>query len=164
MFLDGSEKSLNELLKELEDFANLSGLKINFEKTQFVWIGSKKFNTSSIKTKWKLLWGKQTFKLLGINFNTDLAKMMEQNCTSKLRAQENMVKGWEKNKPDTIGKITAIKVLFIPAFNHLCITLASPDQDITNHINSILFNFLWSINVKFKRNVVIKQYWEGGSK
>ena len=63
VFLDGSEKSLNEMLKELEDFANISGLKINFEKTQLVWIGSKKFHTSSIKTKWKLLWGKQTFKL-----------------------------------------------------------------------------------------------------
>ena len=83
MFLDGSEKSWNEMLKELEDFANISGLKINFEKTQLVWIGSKKFHTSSIKTKCKLLWGKQTFKLLGINFNTDLTKMMEQNYTPK---------------------------------------------------------------------------------
>ena len=72
VFLDGSEKSLNEMLKELEDFANITGLKIYFEKTRLVWIGSKKFDTSSIKTKWKLLWSKQTFKLLGINFNTDL--------------------------------------------------------------------------------------------
>ena len=62
---------MNEMLKELEDVAKISGLKINFEKTQLVWIGSKKFDTSSIKTEWKLLWGKQTFKLLGINFNTD---------------------------------------------------------------------------------------------
>ena len=92
MFFGGSEKSLNKMLKELEDFANISGLKINFEKTQFVWIGSKKFDTSSIKTKWKLLWGKQTFKLLGININTDLAKMMEQNYTPKIRALEHMVK------------------------------------------------------------------------
>ena len=34
VILDGSEKSLNEMLKELKDFANISGLKINFEKTQ----------------------------------------------------------------------------------------------------------------------------------
>ena len=33
-----------------------------------------------------------------------------------------------------------------------------------NQINNILFNFLWSINVKIKRNVVIKRYWEGGLK
>ena len=92
MFLDGSEKLLNEMLKELEVFANISGLKINFEKTQLVWIGSKTFDTSSIQTKWTLLWGKQTFKLLGINFNTDLIKMMEQNYTPKIRALENIVK------------------------------------------------------------------------
>ena len=164
MFLDCSEKSLNEMLKELEDFANISGLKINFEKTQLVWIGSKKFDTSSIKTKWKLLWGKQTMKLLGINFNTDLTKMMEQNYTPKIRALENIVKRWEKRNLTPLGKITAIKVLFIPAFNHLLITLPSPDQEIVNHINSILFNFLWSNNVKIKRKVVIKQYWEGGLK
>ena len=84
MFLDGSEKSLNEMLKELEDFASISGLNNNLEKTQLVWIGSKKFDTSSIKSKRKLLWGKQTFKLLGINFNTDLTKMMEQNYTTKI--------------------------------------------------------------------------------
>ena len=71
IFLDGSEKSLEELLKELEYFALISGLKVNFDKTQLVWIGSKKFDQTSIKTKWKLIWGKQTFKLLGINFNTD---------------------------------------------------------------------------------------------
>ena len=164
VFLDGSEKSFNEMLKKLEDFANISGLKINFEKTQLIWIGSKKFDTSSIKTKWKLLWGKQTFKLLGINFNTDLTKMMEQNYTPKIRALENIVESWEKRNLTPLGKITAIKVLFIPAINHLFITLPSPDQEIVNHIYSILFHFLWSNNVKIKRNVVIKQYWEGGLK
>ena len=50
------------------------------------------------------------------------------------------------------------------ALNYLFITLPSPEQKIINQINNILFNFLWSINVKIKRNVVIKRYWEGGLK
>ena len=79
VFLDGSEKSLKALLKELEYFARISGLKVNFDKTQLVWIGSKKFDQNSIKTKWKLIWGKQTFKMLGIDFNTDLTKMIKEN-------------------------------------------------------------------------------------
>ena len=33
MFLDGSSESLNNTLSELEKFANISGLKINFDKT-----------------------------------------------------------------------------------------------------------------------------------
>ena len=35
------------------------------------------------------------FNLLGIYFNTDLAKMMEQNYTPKIRALEHMLKNWE---------------------------------------------------------------------
>ena len=42
------------------------GLKINFEKTHAVWIGLKKYSSASIKTRWKLCWGKTDFKLLGI--------------------------------------------------------------------------------------------------
>ena len=66
--LDGS---LNQTLEELSRFSKISGLNINFDKTQLVWIGSEKFSTRSIKAKWKLSWGNNQFKLLGILFNTD---------------------------------------------------------------------------------------------
>ena len=51
VMLDGSESSLNETLKECEFFKNISGLKVNFLKTQVIWIGSKKYSIDSIKTK-----------------------------------------------------------------------------------------------------------------
>ena len=40
-FLDGSKTSLEETLQELDTFANISGLKTNFDKTQVIWIGAK---------------------------------------------------------------------------------------------------------------------------
>ena len=57
IILDGSESSLNQTISELERFSRISGLHVNFEKTQFVWIGSEKYSTNSINTKWILLWG-----------------------------------------------------------------------------------------------------------
>ena len=48
------KESLNETLHELENYAKISGLKVNFLKAHVVWIGSKKYSTESIKTKWKL--------------------------------------------------------------------------------------------------------------
>ena len=71
MFLDGSSESLNNTLSELEKTANISGLKINFDKTQVVWIGSKKFSTNAIKTNWKLSCSAKNFKVLGLIFNID---------------------------------------------------------------------------------------------
>ena len=72
IFLDGSSDALNCTIIELDKFANVSGLKINFDKTQVVWIGSKKHSTSAIKTKWKFSSGSSKFKILGIIFNVDL--------------------------------------------------------------------------------------------
>jgi hypothetical protein len=45
VIFDGSEESLNETLLELEWFKKISGLKINFSKTQVIWIGSKKYSS-----------------------------------------------------------------------------------------------------------------------
>ena len=42
LFLDGSEKSFEEAITTLDNFAALSGLNINNDKTQIVWIGNRK--------------------------------------------------------------------------------------------------------------------------
>ena len=86
LLLDGSDISLNTVMQLLHKFALESGLKINCEKTNLIWIGSKKYSIHSIKTKYKLHWGTTNFKLLGIIFDVDLEKMIEliyQNKVSK---------------------------------------------------------------------------------
>ena len=49
VFLDGSDESLNNTLEELDKFAKISGLKINYDKTQLVWIGSKNIAQTQLK-------------------------------------------------------------------------------------------------------------------
>ena len=72
IILDGSESSLNQTI--LERFSRILGLHVDSEKTQLVWIGSEKYRTNSIKIKWRLSWGKSSFKVYGITFNIDLEK------------------------------------------------------------------------------------------
>ena len=110
IILDGSESSLNQTILELERFSRISGLHVNFEKTQLVWIGSEKYSTNSVKTKWKLSWGKSSFKVLGIIFNIDLEKMIKVNYASKIQQVEKRIKQWEKRSLSPIGKITVIKL------------------------------------------------------
>lgn len=43
MFSNGSPESLDGILRELDYFADLSGLKINFSKTKLVWVGANNF-------------------------------------------------------------------------------------------------------------------------
>ena len=75
LILDGSEKSLNQALLEIDWYAKLSGLNINFIKTQVVWIGSKQYSNDTLGQHRNLSWGKASFKLLGINFDVDWIKL-----------------------------------------------------------------------------------------
>ena len=160
--LDGKERSLNQTLEELSRFSKISGLNINFDKTQLVWIGSEKFSTRPIKTKWKLSWGSNQFKLLGILFNTDLDKMIKNNYIPKVTQMEKILKQWNKRSLSPIGKITVIKTLVIPIFNLLFTSLPNPNVEIYETINKTLYDFLWNKNPKIKKAVVIKKYIEGG--
>ena len=163
-FLDGSKTSLEETLTELELFADISGLKINYDKTQVVWIGAKKYSADSIKTRWKLSWGATRFKLLGVTFDVDLNKVIRQNYSDKIGYIKNSIKHWQRRFLTPLGKITVIKSLLLPKITHLLIALPNPDLNILNEINDVLYDFLWNGRAKIKQSVVIKQYFEGGLK
>lgn len=163
-FLDGSQRSLEEILQELEEFADISGLKINFDKTQVVWIGAKKYSTDSIKTRWKLSWGTTQFKLLGIIFNVDLDKILKINYTDKMEQIKNSIKLWRRRFLTPLGKITVIKSLLLPKITHLLMALPNPEPNFFSDINSIFYDFLWNGRAKIKHSVLVKQYFEGGLK
>ena len=98
VILDGSENSLRETLNVLHDFSIISGLKVNFDKTQVVWIGKEKFGSATIKTRWKLSWDKTDFKLLGIKFHVDLEKITDINFKEKIQKIKSLIKIWERSE------------------------------------------------------------------
>ena len=164
VMLDGSESSLNETLRELEFFKNISGLKVNFSKTQVIWIGSKKYSQDSIKTKWKLKWEVNRFKLLGIQFDMDLNKMITINYKDILDKLKIKIQNWQRRHSTPIGKITVIKTLLIPMLNHLFISLPNPPDKIVKELNETFYNFIWNGTDRIKRNVLCQEYIQGGLK
>ena len=58
MILDGSELSLSRTLLLLDNFAISSGLKINYEKTELLWIGSCKDRDFSIPSNEPITWAR----------------------------------------------------------------------------------------------------------
>ena len=155
-------KSLNETLNELENYAKYSGLKVNFAKTHAVWIGSKKYSTDSIKTKWKLNWGVNKFKLLGITFDTDLDKMLTLNFTDKKANIKTKINYRNCRSPTPIGRITVIKSLLISSLNHLFISRPSPNDKLLKDLNELFFNFIWTGTNRIKKTVLCQEYCNGG--
>lgn len=164
IILDGSEVSLRETLKELDEFYKLSGLKINRDKTQIVWIGSKKYSDERLCSDMNFKWTTR-FKLLGIHYDVDLNKILKLNYDKKLVKIKSIIDQWSKRKLTPIGKITLVKSLLISQLNHLFIALPNPKNAFIKELNTILFEFVWnSKSDKIKRKVATQKYAYGGLK
>ena len=165
LILDGSEKSLQESLLELDWFAKISGLNINFTKTQVIWFGSKKYSTDTLCPNRNLSWGETSFKLLGINFDVDLEKIVKINYSERIVQIKNTLNQWSKRNLTVIGRITVIKTLVLPIVNHLIISLPNPSDDIIKRINELIYSYIWNSPIhRVKKDILIKDYLEGGLK
>ena len=129
-----------------------------------MWIGKKKYSSQSIKTKWKLSWGKTNFKLLGIDFNVDLEKMININYKDKIDNIKNLIKQWRRRFLTPLGKITVIKSLLLAKLNHLFISLPNPNDLVIKQLNTLFYDFIWDGTPKIKKLVLVNQYLNGGLK
>lgn len=163
---DGSPLTLDGILRELDFFENISGLKINFQKTKMVWIGSKKFSKDVFHhTRWKLDWNNTAFDLLGIKFSINLEEMSELNYSPKLSEINKIMNQWKHRKLTPIGRLRIIKSLIIPKLNHLILSIPNPDTNLIKKLENDLYHFLWGCNMhKIKKNTVIQDYKYGGLK
>ena len=58
--LDGSRSSFSRSLYLVDTFALISGLKVNYEKTDTLWIGSCKSSEITLPSLKPILWAKDT--------------------------------------------------------------------------------------------------------
>ena len=70
-------------------FASMSGLKINFDKTNVVWIGSEKDSNIRFLPHLEFKWNTATFKVLGIHFSTNTEIIPSINYEGKLLEIQN---------------------------------------------------------------------------
>lgn len=77
--------SVQNLFKLLDQFEKLSGLKVNYTKTEAMWIGSSRDNT---ETPLSLKWCK-TVKALGIHFSYNKEELLQKNFMIKSQTSKN---------------------------------------------------------------------------
>ena len=147
-------------MNTLEIYDNISGLRVNTDKTQIVWIGKAKLSKDKFKTKSSLLWGSSEFTLLGTCFSVNLASIEDLNYNPLIANIKEMLARWKKRYLTPIGKIKVIKTLVLSKFTHLFISLPRPNQKV---MNSLLFKFIWDDKPdKISREQLTKNYSLGG--
>ena len=163
IFLDGSEKSFRETISTLDRFSSYSGLKINIDKTNVIWIGCKKNCGTRYMRDRNFLWDPGIFKVLGIQLSTAIHNIVDLNYKDKIEKLKRIFKLWGKRQLTPLGKITVMKSLIISTITHLLINIPDPPHAFMNDLNKEMYNFLWDGKKnKLRKDVIGRPLEKGG--
>ena len=152
-------QSFRLLVMLLENFGNISGLKINEEKTEAYWLGSLHAAPEDIGISTV----NKPMKILGIYFTYDWPKLIR-NLISRVssRSIKKSLNLWNRRNLTLLGRIQIIKTYAMPKFMFRAAQIPLT-KDIIKEINTVLFQFVWrGRKDKIKRLSLIGDYKDGG--
>ena len=160
-YLDGSQNSLINVIKILEGFKNLSGLKINLSKCKAVWIGKNRFLNIKICEDYPFIWTNK-FRLLGVDFDSDLANM-DTNFLIKLQEIDKLFKSWLFRHLTPYGKVTIIKSMALSKLSHIVLVCPHLGDEIVQKLKNMIYKFLWNNKPdRIKRSYAMLPCQKGG--
>ena len=151
--------SLENLSATLHRFGICSGLKLNAEKTEALWLGTCHDSDQPLLAGIDKV--NKPIKILGVHFTYDLKKKQELNYDDTLRALSETLAGWKWRNLTLYGKIQVVKTFVIPKFMSRASLLCSTKK-IIKELNSIIYRFIWKGCDKIKRLALISDYKNGG--
>ena len=153
-----NQESLKESIKVIKSFGEMSGTKLNLEKTEGILLGP-------LKDTWEAVEGikmtNKPIKSLGIFLGHDKVSNNERNWLNKLKEFEKILDSWRTRSLTFFGKCTVINSLIVSKLVYAFTVLENPDVDYIKNLNKIIYNFLWNKRERIKRNSLIRPVNEG---
>ena len=152
------EMSARNLLSLLTKFSVISGLCINIDKTEALWLGKWKHRKDIL---FGVKWPMSPIKIVGIffSYNTDAAYKM--NLNAPMDGLSNVLNCWKGRFLSLIGRLQIVKTLIIPKFIYILSHINVRQADIKT-VNSKIYSFLWKGHDRVARNTMIGDIGQGG--
>ena len=129
LILDGSQDSLSAALNVLDDFGEVSGLKLNSKKTEALWIGSNSGRNETLAPERNFRWQKDKAKSPGIWFAMDPDNTVFLNYKEKLEKIRTILSNWKYRRLTLTGKISAKELSSLPTRLRLCASVHKRDHN-----------------------------------
>ena len=121
--------SLENLSVILHRFGMCSGLKLNAEKTEALWLGTCHDRDQPLLVGIDKV--NKPIKILGVHFTCDLKKKQELNYDETPRSLSETLAGWKWRNLTLYGKIQVVKTFVIPKFM-FCASLMCSTKKVIN--------------------------------
>jgi len=135
-------KSLPPLMSTIQLYSNVSGYKINWDKSEAMPISRTCY--SHTVTQFGFKWIPKGMKYLGVKLTQNVEDIMLLNYEPLLSKIKNNVDKWEQLKLSLWGKVNIVKMIIAPQFNYISmmIPVNIPDP-IFKRYDKIIKDFLW---------------------
>jgi len=150
--------SIDAVMKTIYDFCDVSGMKLNIEKTEGIWLGSLKDNPSIYHG---IQFTSNAVRILGIYLGHDQEKCYHENWTSRINKLKNCIHVWKSRKLTLYGKILILKSLAMSKLIFVMSVLNVP-KAVVKEISKCFYSFVWNKVDRIKRNTLICTYEQGG--
>ena len=155
--LDGSEGSFAACMETTSVFNMVSGLELNEQKTQLLWLGRSRAPDFVAESEFNAVSDK--FKYLGIVFTRNLLDMNVINFEAKAIDVRNLLRGWMRRKLTVYGKRTVLKTLALSKLTNIFTVLPSPPMESIKNLQKDFFKFIWNNGQdRIKRSHMLEQF------
>ena len=121
---------------------SISGLRINYKKTEALWIGSMHFQRRKIAVYQNISWPSHKVKALGVWLSTIREEAITLNYEEKKETISKTIENWQFRRLMLLGKIVVIKSLLASQLVYIMSPLPTPSEHLKD-INNLLYQFLW---------------------
>ncbi len=154
--------SVHSVLDVVSSFYEISGLKLNIDKTVAKCIGS--LEHCNHKCPFNLKWTNGPIHTLGLTISNDPDIIMEEDFMPRLKAFDNVLSIWHSRGLSLKGKVTILKSLGLPKLLYPMSVLPIPES-VVSTVDNMILDFMWGTKrPKIKKNVIIQNIDQGGLK
>ena len=157
------ENSLNEVVIIFKNFEKISGLGINYDKTEILRVGSIRNKTDILLKNYGFKW-KNSITVLGLEILTDINKTFQINYSKKIASIKNLMNIWSQRDMTMFGKILVSKSLILSQYNYLLACLPTPNETKLKELDDKIINFVRSNRSaqKISKNILQLDKLKGG--
>ena len=140
--IKASQTGFEELIFEFDQFSKNTGLKINYDKTQIMRVGSLRYTNAKYYSDKPIHWS-EGIKILGFWIYADTVKTTEYNHNQMINKFKGTLNIWQVRSLSLVGRILLINTLATPLLIQK-LTCLPISESFHSKIQNIIDKFLWN--------------------
>lgn len=133
-------KSVRHFLKTVDSFGSFSGLHLNKETTEAMWIGINRHNRT---TPLGISWAQYYMKIRGVYLSYCPEISYQKNFSDKMTKAKSVLNMWKGRNLTLLGKMQIVKSFITSQFLYVASVVEIPARAV-KEIDALVFDFVWN--------------------